>query len=79
MASSQLGQLYKELQQAFMSGNLQQTGVLLARLKVCPRPDQPLHAHSLYELRIVQIGLTEAGLLVPFGNPNPQDLVVARE
>ncbi|RDX53952.1 hypothetical protein K466DRAFT_475824 [Polyporus arcularius HHB13444] len=58
MASPQLGQLYKELQQSFLSGNLQQTGVLLARLK---------------------IGLTEAGLLVPFGNPNPQDLVVARD
>ncbi|KAH9943315.1 COP9 signalosome [Epithele typhae] len=51
-------QLYKELQQAFLSGKLQQTGVLLARLK---------------------IGLTEAGLLVPMGNPNFQDLVLARD
>lgn len=34
MAPPQLVQLYKDLQQTFMSGNLQQTGVLLARLKV---------------------------------------------
>ncbi len=43
MASPQLGQLYKELQQSFLSGNLQQTGVLLARLKVRLRSDQPLY------------------------------------
>ncbi|KAI9000881.1 COP9 signalosome [Trametes punicea] len=58
MAPPQLAQLYRELQQAFTSGNLQQTGVLLTRLK---------------------IALTEAGLLVPIGNPDPQDLVIARD
>ncbi|KAI0375779.1 hypothetical protein BV20DRAFT_959828 [Pilatotrama ljubarskyi] len=58
MAPPQLVQLYRELQQTFTSGNLQQTGVLLTRLK---------------------IALTEAGLLVPFGNPDPQDLVIARD
>ncbi|KAI0638321.1 COP9 signalosome [Trametes polyzona] len=58
MAPPQLVQLYKELQQTFTSGNLQQTGVLLTRLK---------------------IALTEAGLLVPLGNPDPQDLVIARD
>ncbi|OSD04380.1 hypothetical protein PYCCODRAFT_1433765 [Trametes coccinea BRFM310] len=58
MAPSQLVQLYRELQQVFTSGNLQQTGVLLTRLK---------------------IALTEAGLLVPLGNPEAQDLVIARD
>ncbi|KAI0677410.1 COP9 signalosome [Trametes maxima] len=58
MAPPQLVQLYKEIQQTFTSGNLQQTGVLLTRLK---------------------IALTEAGLLVPLGAPNPQDLVIARD
>ena len=42
MAPPQLVQLYKEVQQTFMSGNLQQTGVLLARLKVRPRSDHIL-------------------------------------
>ena len=32
--SPQLVQMYKQLQQTFMSGNLQQTGLLLAKLKV---------------------------------------------
>ncbi|KAJ3005830.1 hypothetical protein NUW54_g4167 [Trametes sanguinea] len=58
MAPPQLVQLYREIQQVFTSGNLQQTGVLLTRLK---------------------IALTEAGLLVPLGNPDPQDLVIARD
>ncbi|KAI0650603.1 COP9 signalosome [Trametes meyenii] len=34
MAPPQLVQLYKEIQQTFMSGNLQQTGVLLTKLKI---------------------------------------------
>ncbi|KAI0832564.1 COP9 signalosome [Trametes gibbosa] len=58
MAPPQLVQLYKELQRAFTSGNLPQTGVLLTRLK---------------------ISLTEAGLLVPLGNPQLEDLVIARD
>ncbi|EJF56597.1 hypothetical protein DICSQDRAFT_112897 [Dichomitus squalens LYAD-421 SS1] len=58
MAPPQLVQGYKELQKVFISGNLQQTGVLLTKLK---------------------IGLTEAGLFVPYGNPDPQDLVLARD
>ncbi|CDO68677.1 hypothetical protein BN946_scf184652.g4 [Trametes cinnabarina] len=58
MAPPQLVQLYRELQQVFTSGNLQQTGVLLTRLK---------------------IALTQAGLLVLLGNPDPQDLVIARD
>ncbi len=40
MPNPQLVQLFKNLQQAFISGNLKETGVLLARLKVRLRSDQ---------------------------------------
>lgn len=34
MVSPQVVQLYKELQEVFVSGNLQRTGALLTKLKV---------------------------------------------
>ncbi|KIP12650.1 hypothetical protein PHLGIDRAFT_123751 [Phlebiopsis gigantea 11061_1 CR5-6] len=58
MATTALGTLYSQLQQAFASSDLLQTGQLLAKLKV---------------------GLITAGLLVPQGDVNFNDLVVARE
>ena len=53
MAPPQVVQLYKEIQKVFVSGNLQQTGVLLTKLKVGSRSPTIL---SHYLLDTAHIG-----------------------
>ena len=75
--ASNLKTLYEELGRSFFSkpSDLKKCAVLLSKLKVCVCSCLlvlSIFAHSL------KIGLIEAGLLLPQGDVNLGDLVVAR-
>ena len=72
--ASQLKTLYEDLGRAFFSkpSDLKKCVAVLSKLKVCSSLLLPIFAHSL------KIGLIEAGLLLPQGDVNLGDLVVAR-
>ena len=73
--ASQLKALYEELGRAFFSkpSDIKKCVAVLSKLKVCSSLLLlPIFAHSL------KIGLIEAGLLLPRGDVNLGDLVVAR-
>ncbi len=81
MATTELGLLYRELQAAFSTqpSNLQKCGTLLPKLKVLAFTQQTAPVMLIYLLCcIIKIGLSSAGLLVPHGDANLEDLVVAR-
>lgn len=69
--------LYKELLRSFTAQpcDLKKCGGLLSQLKVCF--PSLIGCFVIETLR--QIGLIEAGLLLPQGEPNPNDLLVARK
>ena len=74
--ASQLKSLYEELGRSFFSkpSDLKKCVVLLSKLKVCSL----LNTTTWLALILPKIGLIEAGLLLPQGDVNLGDLVVAR-
>jgi 26S proteasome regulatory subunit N12 len=67
MAPQQLAALYNDLQRAFDArpSNFKRCGSLLAQLKVLSRQSPVAEASFCFS----QIGLIEAGLLLPTGDP----------
>jgi 26S proteasome regulatory subunit N12 len=74
--ASQLKTLYEELGRAFHAkpSDLKKCAVLLSKLKVCSL----LTWSATLLLTLFKIGLIEAGLLLPQGDVNLGDLVIAR-
>jgi 26S proteasome regulatory subunit N12 len=78
MAATQLASLYQDLRRSFdaQPSDLKKCGVLLAQLKVSNMLFAVIWSLTIHIA--AKLGLIETGLLIPQGQRNLDDLVVAR-